>query len=183
MFGGSLNMPVSITSPDLISLLCFPVQLHSISPAVGNTDSYINLLNTHWCRERRSGQRKRGSRRDKEIHVEREQMKEGHLYSMFVSKKSDNMTAFWVNQYYVLQNVNVEIHEPKVSLKSSRLRGDLVHCMCLSTSDSGQVVLSGRQGWAGQRNNICYCSVALIRLINILHVSPAASDCVPSGLG
>lgn len=51
VFGGSLNVLVSITSPDLISLLCFPVQLHSISAAVGNTDSYINLLNTHWQRK------------------------------------------------------------------------------------------------------------------------------------
>ncbi len=46
-FGGSLNILVSITSPDLISLLCFPVQLQSISLTVGNSDSYINLLNTH----------------------------------------------------------------------------------------------------------------------------------------
>lgn len=57
VFGGSLDMLVSITFTDLISLLCFPVQLHSISPEVGNSDSYINLLNTRWqqreCRERR----------------------------------------------------------------------------------------------------------------------------------
>lgn len=50
-FGGLLNVLVSITSPDLISLLCFPVQLHSISAAVGNTDSYINLLNTRLQRK------------------------------------------------------------------------------------------------------------------------------------
>lgn len=89
----------------------------------------------------------------------------------------------FVNQYEAGKNVDVKIHEAKVSLKTGSLRGDLVRCLCLSTSDLGQVVLSGRQGWVGQRNNICYCSVALIRLINILHVSPAASDCVPSRLG
>lgn len=51
VFGGSLDMLVSITFPDLISLLCFPVQLHSISPTVGDTDSYINLPNTPRSRE------------------------------------------------------------------------------------------------------------------------------------
>lgn len=57
VFGGQLDMLVSITLPDLISLLCFPVQLHSVSPAVGNSDSYINLFTTHWqqkgCKERK----------------------------------------------------------------------------------------------------------------------------------
>lgn len=101
VFGGSLDMLVSITFPDLISLLCFPVQLHSISPTVGNSDSYINLLSTHWqqrgCRERRSRQRKRGRGRDKDRNVERErereQMTKDCLYSMFVSKKS--WLLFW----------------------------------------------------------------------------------------
>lgn len=47
VFGGSLDMLVSITLPDLISLLCFPVHFHSLSLTVGNTDSYINLPSAH----------------------------------------------------------------------------------------------------------------------------------------
>lgn len=38
--GGSLDMLVLITFPDLISLFSFPVQLHSMSLAVGNTQLY-----------------------------------------------------------------------------------------------------------------------------------------------
>lgn len=41
--------------------------------------------------------------------------------------------------------------------------------------------LSGSKGWVCQRNSVRCCSVALIKLINILHVSPAASDCAASG--
>lgn len=48
VFGGSLDMLVLITLPDLISLLYFPVELLSVSPVEGNTDSYINLLNVQW---------------------------------------------------------------------------------------------------------------------------------------
>lgn len=77
----------------------------------------------------------------------------------------------------------MKIHNVSLEKKRNGLTGDLVHWMCWSFSDSGQVVLSGCQGWAGQRNTICYCSVALIGLINILHVSPAVSYCVPSGPG
>lgn len=99
VLGDSLNMLVSITFPDLISLLCFPVQLHSISLAVGNGDSYINLLNTHWCRERTSGQRKRENRRDKDRNVEREQMKKDLCtpYLCQKEKRKKNLTKMQLN--------------------------------------------------------------------------------------
>ena len=159
--GGSLIVVVSITLPDLISLLCFTVHLHSISAAVGNTDSYINLLDTH-RQQREYRQRQK---------VDRERARAGAIE-----------TEIWeglLNR----KKVSVKICGDKTSLKTTSLRGDLVPCLCSSTSDSSQVVLSGCQGRVGQRNNICYCAHALIRLINILHVSPAVSDCVPSGLG
>lgn len=191
VFGGSLDMLLSITLPDLISLLCFPVQPHSISPTVGNSDSYINLLSEHWQqrggRERRRG--RTGGMKAGETGMQRESKRRETYGAPCLCANALGISPHlqhgfnFVNQYKAGKNVDVKIHEAKASLKSGSLRGDLVHCLCLSTSDLGQVVLSGRQGWAGQRNNICYCSVALIRLINILHVSPAATDCVPSGLG
>lgn len=138
VFGGSLNVLVSITSPDLISLLCFPVQLHSISAAVGNTDSYINLLNTHW-------QRKQYRETDE---VERENS--GNRRAI-----EEGTESHLLNQFSVVRHVNVKMREARTSLKTTSLGGDLVHCMCLSIGDLGQVVLSGRQGRVGQRNNIC----------------------------
>lgn len=86
VLGSSLNMLVSITFLDLISPLYFPVQLHSISPTVGNSDSYIKLLKTQQqqrgCRES-IGQRMRVG----EIKTKcKESAKEGRLFYMFMSE-------------------------------------------------------------------------------------------------
>lgn len=96
VFGGSLNMLVSITFPDLISLLCFPVQLHSISPAVRNSDSYINLLNAHWSRKDVEKER------EKEGEIKAEMWRERKLTACVCPKKSCNMTKMtifflWIN--------------------------------------------------------------------------------------
>ena len=74
VFGGSLDMLLSITLPDLISLLCFPVQPRSISPTVGNSDSYINLLSEQW--QQRGGRERRRGRTGGEWKRERQECKE-----------------------------------------------------------------------------------------------------------